>query len=395
MSITWDTGVTMTVEAAFGDAPYDTPSWTDISDYLEGIQINRGTAPTTIPQAIAATCTVMLKNDDARFDPGNTSSPYGLNKVIVGVPIRISATYSAATYRLFYGFATGWDVDYPDMGLRSVTVLSAVDGIQRLNQEGIGANTYPVESTSSRLAAVLDDVGWPAGLRNLDTGVTDVEAFDDDTTVTAFRHINDVVNIEAGRVFIAGDGDFTFHNRTHHAGGASSLYTFGPSDLPYSEVTVAYNDEFLYNTVEVTSADGTVARAEHITSIEDYGARVLAYSGVAATFNDATNVAEWQRSRFGVQRVRVSSFELKPQADPTNLWPAVLGLDLRDVVTVKTDPPGSGTNLTQKVAVDGISHTITHEEWVTVYDCFALAAHEIVDFWILGTSELGIDTRLA
>ena len=395
MSITWDTGVTLTVEAAFGDAPYDTPSWTDISDYLEGIQINRGTAPTTIPQAIAATCTVMLKNDDARFDPGNTSSPYGLNKVIVGVPIRISATYSAATYRLFYGFATGWDVDYPDTGLRAITVLSAVDGIQLLNQEGIGANTYPVESTSARLIAVLDDVGWPAGLRNLDDGVTDVEAFNDDTSVTAFRHINDVVNIEAGRVFIAGDGDFMFHDRVHHAGGVSGLYTFGPSDLPYTDVTVAYNDEFLYNTVEVTSADGTVARAEHVTSVQDYGPRVLSYTGIAATGNEALNVAEWQAQRFGSQRVRVESFEVKPQSDPTNLWPAVLGLDLRDPVTVKTDPPGSGTNLSELVAVEGISHTITHDLWVTVYDCFALAFIETNDFWILGTSELGSDTRLA
>ena len=397
MSIAWDTGVTLTVEIAVADDPYDaTPTWVDMSDWIEKITITRGGAPTPTPYAIAGTCTVSLNNDDGRFDPNNDSGPYsgGLGLSLAN-PVRVSAEYDATTYRLYYGFVTAWNVTYPDLGLRSVTDVVAVDYLQLLNQAGISDETYSAEKTSSRITAVLDDLGWPAGMRTLDTGVAYVAAFAQDTAVSAFAHLNDVASVEAGRLFIAGDGDVTFHNRTHHAGGATSKGTYGPSDLPYTEVTVAYNDDFLYNGVEITTPAGTVARASDIPSILNFGERTLSYTGIGETFNDADNTAEWQVDLYKDQQSRISSLTVKPQADPANLWPVVLDVDLRDAVLVKTDPPGTGTALSQLVTVEGISHEISLDMWETVYECHPLADHETDDYWILGTSELGTDTRIA
>ena len=393
MSITWDTGVTMTVEIAVGSDPYDaTPTWTDVSDYLEGITITRGTAPTTIPQAIAGVATVTFNNDDGRFDPYSILSPY--YPLAIANPIRVSVEYASTTYRLYYGFVTAWNVTYPDTGLRSLTDAVAADYLQILNQAGIASETYPVQKTSTRITAVLDYLGWPAGMRSLDTGVALVEAFDQDTSVSAFAHLNAAVSSEAGRLFIAGNGDVTFHRRTHHAGGATSKGTFGPSDLPYTDVTVAYDDDFLYNAVEVTVGDGLV-KATSASSIGNFGERTLAYTGVGSTANEAHNAAEWQVGQYATQRARITSIELKPQADPSNLWPLVLDVDLRDSILVKTDPPGTGTVLSQQVAVEAITHEITHEEWVTTWECHRLTELETRDSWILGTSVLGTDTILA
>jgi hypothetical protein len=135
--------------------------------------------------------------------------------------------------------------------------------------------------------------------------------------------------------------------------------------------------------------------ASDLTSVLNFGERTLSYAGVGANGNDADNTAEWQVYQYSNQRSRISSLTVKPQADPANLWPLVLDVDLRDAVLVKTDPPGSGTALSQLVTVEGITHDISLEMWETVYECQPLADHETDDYWILGTSELGDDTRIA
>jgi hypothetical protein len=52
--------------------------------------------------ATPGTATVVLRNGDNRFTPGNTSGPLGSN-VVAGKKIRIDAIYSSTTYPLFVG----------------------------------------------------------------------------------------------------------------------------------------------------------------------------------------------------------------------------------------------------------------------------------------------------
>ena len=387
----------LSVQAAFGYAPYASPSWTEITPYVHKITIRRGAARTVTPRAVAGRCTLTLNNQDDRFDPNNTASPY-YPDVVVTVPIRVQATWATVTYPVFYGFAGSWDVTYLAKGHRSVMVVPCVDGLALLNQHDISDQTYTVQDTDTRIGAVLSAVGWPGVLQDLDANIASVEAFAPTATVSAYKHLVDVAAAEVGRVFVAADGSLTFHNRTHHSGGASSEGTFGPAttDLDFDTVTPTYDDRFLYNDVRIKRATGTEQAASDATSITDHRNRTLSHAGIMVDDNSALNVAEWEVAMYKDVETRIRQVTVKPQADPTNLWPVVLGVDLHDSITVKTDPKGGGDGLNQQVAVESIRHDVTVDRWKTTYGCHPLSAAEIANYWILGTSnDLDTDTVLA
>jgi len=552
-------GVEMSIEAAFGYAPYATPVWTDISKYMRSVTIKRGIAASAVPQPVAGRCTLTLQNSDGRFDPSNTSSPYSPD-ILITVPIRVRAIYNVVTYPLYYGFATAWTVSYPGKGAVSLTTVECSDALQLFNQQSLAGSMYELEATDTRIGNILDDAGWPAGWRALDSGLarTGVHA---DTGGSALQHLTDAASAEAGRIFVAADGDVTFHNRTHHSGGATSEGTFGASDLAISDVVPQYDDRHLYNDVTVTRRPGadvtlrieTVPRDEsdgggpvggptgnvtitngvgesvnvdwetvingggtvlktaleslstidsvtvtvnagsvdpngisaprpatvgianatpsaalivgnsrgalspnvggirtpgrhvdayanggsvnfvHViepdvvedvggtslpaefdiitipastpipqtatdaTSVTAYRKRNITFAGTAQSNDaEAKNVAEWVLATYKDMQTRIESISIHPQADPTNVWPVVLGVDLRDSLTVTTVPPGGGTGLNQQVTVESITHQIGLDTWKVGYGCFPLAAIETANYWIVGSStDLDTDTIIA
>lgn len=94
------------VEIAFGYGPMDAaPAWTDVSAYVIGrVRIHRG-RQRLLEQAQTGTCSLTLSNRDGRFSPWNTSSPHYLagDGMQPGTPIRVTATYAAVTYPIWYG----------------------------------------------------------------------------------------------------------------------------------------------------------------------------------------------------------------------------------------------------------------------------------------------------
>ena len=389
-------GVELIVEAAFGYAPYSGVSWTDISKYVHRIVIRRGAESTPIPRTVAGQCTLELNNDDGRFDPNNTAGTY-YPDVILTVPIRIRATWDSTTYPIYSGFANSWDVAYPYKGSRSIVTVPCADGFQLLNQYLIPASaTYAEQRTDVRIAAVLDDVAWPSGLRDLDTGVENVEAFTaGDAETSALNHLTSVANAEVGRIFISGDGSFTFHNRTHHAGGATSKGTFGPSDLPYVDVAPSYDDNHLYNDIRVTRTAGETQTATDATSITAYRQRTLEQGGIMVNDAAAMSVAEWQLDMFKDMAARIDTITINPQASPTALWPVILGVDLRDAIVVKVVPRSGADSLNQQVSIEYIKHDIGVDRWLTTYGCYPLSTFAVGDYWIVGTSELDTETAIA
>ncbi len=403
MSVAWNTDVDLHVDAAFGYAPYDTsPVWTDIAQYVHNISVTRGETATPYPSAAAGTGTILLDNDDGRFDPSNSLSAYDPD-VVLTVPIRIQATYNAVTYPVFYGFVTKWGVGYPDGGKRSVVELAFTDGMQFLNQQTVwdaallGGGSGP--RADARIADILTLANWPPSWTDLDVGLADMGPLSDAQDQTVFEYMAQVASSDAGAVFIAADGTVKYHSRLHHSGGATSEGTFGPSDLRYIDVTPEYDDQFLYNEVVISGTfGGTVeidVQADDATSITANTTRSLPLAGVQSSQAEASNVAEWNVEKYKTLGTRITALVVLPQRDPAALWPIVLGLDLQDSIIVKTEPPGSGDDLNQQVSIQAISWSITLDTWNVEYGCFPLATIETNDFWILGTSKLDTETRLA
>ncbi len=398
MTVSFDADVTLTVEMAFGfGALHATPTWTDVSAYVRAFTTDRGRS-SVLGQFNAGTAGLTLDNRDGRFDPNNTSSPYSPN-VLVGVPIRIRATHSVTTYDVFRGTVEGWPLSYPEKGKDGVVEVPCVDGFKLLALHDLGGNTYVAEDTNARITAVLDDVGWPAAARDLGAGVGSVQAFTPDST-DALTHLLAVAEAEVGAFFIAGDGDATFHNRTQFSGSPASQGTFGQGggELKYADIGLSYDDDYLWNDVRVTREGGTEQTASDATSITAYGRRVLSKTGQPnADDNQALNAAEWLRDIYKDVRVRVDSLMLQPRSDAAGLWPQALGRELRQAVTVKLDPPGTGTTLNQLCVIEGISHSVSAQSktWDTTFRLAPLSSRETASYWILGTSLLDTGTILA
>lgn len=378
------------VEAAFGNTMFDTsPSWTDITSYVRAVDTDRG-RPSVDGRFTTGRASVVLDNRDGRFNPGNTAGAYYPN-VTIGVPMRVTVVEgTSSSYPVFYGSAREWSPDYPKSQDSTVTVPLA-DGFYNLNLEDLAAESFTADTTDGRITDVLDAVGWPPALRDLDTGIGTVQATDfaqpnDGGEQPALNHLCDVAEAEAGVLFMGADGKVVFQNRVAMS-GATPAATF--TDAEMSGLTVAYTDDYLWNVIRVAREDGL--QVEYDAS--GTGPRRVLTRDVMPMGNDAEvlNVAQWLAGMFGEQRERITSLTLKPLAVGVD---TVFGLELRNMVTVQHTPPG-GDALDQDCAVEQISHSFRKGDWTTVLSVAPLSTVESQAYWILGTSELGVSTRLA
>ena len=127
------------VEIAFDDGPYVvSPTWTDVTAYVRGMEISRGVNDDWELVA-SGSASVTLSNRDRRFDPFNTSGPY-YGKLLPRRQIRIRATHSATTYDVFRGFVDGWPPQWTDAGYDSTVTLSCFDALQLLGSSSLPAD---------------------------------------------------------------------------------------------------------------------------------------------------------------------------------------------------------------------------------------------------------------
>ena len=127
------------VEVAFTDGPYVvSPTWTDVTAYVRGMDISRGIPDDWTLQADGS-ATVVLSNRDRRFDPFNTTGPYYGN-LLPRRQIRIRATHGGTTYDVFRGFIAGWPPEWTDAGQDSTVTLQCFDALQLLGSSSLPAD---------------------------------------------------------------------------------------------------------------------------------------------------------------------------------------------------------------------------------------------------------------
>lgn len=388
-------GVTLLIEFGFGSGPYSaSPTWTDLTQYGMGLQTFRG-RQSVRAHFDAGSALITLDNDDGRFDPNNSSSPY-FGNMRIGTPVRIRTTFSAVTRPLFRGSVTRWPIGYPLDGHSSVVQIEVVENLSILNSTIVTAS-YAEAPVDDRIALILDSAGWPGAWRQLaDTSTLAAAQAVDGPALEAILQASDA---DAGHVFIQRDGDLEFQTRLALSGDASAA-TFNPGvALDYAGVDIAYDEDFLINSARITAVDGGVGTDSDATSIANHGAgipfQVELDTLISAPW--AQNLAEWTVDAYKDVAPRITALYIEPEVDTADLFPEVLGRELRDLITVVVNPPGTGSTLTQTVVVQGISHTVTADTWQTVYACHPAAPNEILaDYWILNVSDdLGVDTRLA
>lgn len=380
----------------FGSGPYEEfPVWEDVTAYVRSFTVDRGRTTVT-DRFEAGTGQIVVQNSDARFDPVNTASPF-YPDLRIKVPVAIEIDYLTSTTTIFRGMIEAFPLQYLSAGLHSEVSIPIVDGLPLLVGAPLDGYSYPEQLSGERVHAVLDDAGWPASFRDVDVGGGQLPA----TTIeglSAFDHLLEVVDVEAGHFFISADGFATFRSRASSA-GLSSSYTLGQTagDVRYQDLGRSYDDDYLFNVVNATRPEGVTQTAVDDDSIDFNGRSALPIDAPFINDGAALNVAEWQVARLSETVNRITPVVIQPDLDPTNMWPPAVGLELRDGVTVEFQPPGGGSAVNQLSSVEGVHHNYdaAAQTYQTSFDVWPLQEVETTGYWILGVSALDVDARLS
>lgn len=371
--------------------------WTDITEYVEGVQTDRGKARVEEDQR-AGTGTLELNNADHRFTPNNSESPYYPNvKPMRRIEIRAlgagawdSGLWDEGTWGdahgVFFGYVEAWPMVYRSS--TATTQVSIVDGFGPLNLARVSA-TYSQELSSARIAAVLDDADWPAGDRDIDTGQTTVQAATLELA-NPLAHLLKVADSENGLLFMDRDGNLRFRSRHGLIGGLldADSFTFGDGagEQLYESVVVEYDADDVWNEVSVSSQGVATQTASDAASIAEYKiVRTLEKTALLLTSTtEQADYAKFLLASYKDAAVRVDRIVFRL----AEFWDRVLSCDLGSKIMVVANPEGSDP-IVQPSYIEGIHWDIEGgSAWVCTWDVVPLTRR--ASFWVLGDSVQGI-----
>lgn len=412
---------TVTVEIAFTTDPDNTsPAYQDVTAYCMGMSINRG-RQYELDTIQPSTLNLKMANDDRRFDPTYTLSPYYPN-VLPMRKVRVSATWLGTTYYLFTGYVERWPLSWDAPAWGSVT-LTAVDGMAALSNATI-TGSFAQALTGTRVSDLLTAASWAtstpaAGYWTLGTsqlGTTTRLSYGIPTTVLdagkqtvqamtlvdtdqadALTKIQDAANAERGTFFLDGQGRAVFHDIRHRYNATSQITfadsAFSTTRLPYTNLVPDYDVTKIVNDVKVTATPGgTTQTVADETSRRNYLRRTLSLTPALTTDAAALNQAQFELHLRKDPALRFDSLTVKSSANAL-LWPFALGLELGQKVTVEHTTGANATivaqTLSQGCFVEAVSHTVGADlaDWQTRFQLSPSAKYDA--FFVLGTAALG------
>lgn len=382
----------LVVEFAPTNDPGDaSPTWVDISAYVRAFSTQRG-RQTELDRIEAGTATLVLDNQDQRFDPNNASGPY-YGDLKPMKRLRIRAVWDSVSYPIFSGLIESWPQEYPGR-VDAIARLRCVDAFKALNLCRL-TSSYSSEVSGTRVNNVLTSAGWPTGStwRDVDTGQSTVQAATLDGA--ALEHLQETVASENGLFFISRDGKATFIDR--HTLLTTSLdtdLTFGDdgTDLPYLDIGFRDTDVSLWNDVQISAPSLATQTATDAASITSYFRRTLTRSTLLTTTNDMSDVANFLVTKYAEPATRVDRLVVTGMAD-TSIWPQILDREIGHLIRVKRDP---GTAIQQDCVIEGIRFDATPENWRVTWTLSPTTGAQ--DYWTVEDavfSLLDSTTRLA
>lgn len=341
----------------------------EITSLVERVAIRRGRNRIT-SKFEPGMADITLYDQNGDWNPSNPNGAYYPNLV----PLRqviIQATYGGGTYFLFAGFIQSYDTGFWQ-GNEEVSrvTLRCVDGFRLLAGALLTTVTGGTagQDSGTRVNKILDQIGFPLSLRNIDTGDSTLQA-DPGTQRNTLDALQQVENSEFGGIFLDAQGRVNFKNRTAMINTPSTAaWTFADdgTNISYTNADVAFDDTTLLNSVTVTRVGGTAQTVSDQTSIDKYFLHSGTRSDILVQTNtEALNQAQAILATRKDPEPRIDSIQINLY-DDTNPNKPLSGIDteLLDGVTVTKTMPGS-SSITQSSVVIGIHHDVTKASWNT------------------------------
>jgi hypothetical protein len=406
-------GVAIAFDAAALTA---SPTWTRIDTIphvsVQRWEIHRG-RPTERDKTSVGSATITGIDTNGVLDPTNSGGTfYGKLNPVKQAGIALQNPVTSTWSTLYRGFVGDWNYEL-DTSEKFLTFdLSLVDALDILGDAEVipdtAGNTVPAESTGDvyytgqqvddRIKAALADAAlsagvteWPAGLMTIFTGNVAVQGTVYSPRTPILQVIDDAADAEFPGVanrYVSKDGIVTFHGR---------YARFNPSNVSYGIQTWKVGDEAAFVSDSATAvisalrftrgktnlinaalatpngiADADIAGqfVSDATSIAAYGARSVAFENLITGGGDelvplsalaeVKQYATYYVDNYKDPRTRVSQIEFRPSGTSgtraTALWALACGIELGDIVSLKTTHPGGG-GFNEDFFVEGISYT--------------------------------------
>ena len=362
----------------------------DVSNQVNRIETNRGrTALSDQFQTGALTLRIVDQSGD--FNPMNVSSPY-YNLLTPMKKVQITATYGSVTYPIFSGFITSYVTTYPDESGEdlAITTIQAVDAFRlaQLAQISTVTGATAGDLSGTRVNEILDQISWPATMRDVDAGLTTMQA-DPGTNRTALQALSTVALSEYGALYIDASGSFVFQDRSVTAGsigGTPTVFADNGTGIEYFDASWILNDVLVFNKATITRTGGTAQIALNQASIDKYFLHsyfldnlLMQSDSVALDYAQAYVASRAETS------IRVDSIVLDLYTPSYNTGIiAALDLDFFDPIKVVTTQPG-GSLLEKTLQIFGVRMNITPNSWKTTFTTL----EPVIDAFILNDTIYG------
>lgn len=364
----------------------------DVSNRVQAATVRRGRNPLT-DVFQTGTASIQIADQNGDFNPQNSSSPY-YNLLLPLRKIQLSGVdpSTGTAHAMFSGYITGYNYTQSrDTGQVSYTTITAVDGFQLLNLSTLStvAGSVAGETTGSRIGKILDQIGWPVSQRDIDTGLTTVQA-NPATTRTALSALQTVATTEYGALYMDASGQVVFQDRqltNTSVNGTPTVFADDGTGIAYSNVQWVLNDAQIFNDVNVTATGLATQSVSDATSIATYFKHSYNVSDLLMqTTAEALNYANSYLASRKDTTIRADSITLDlTSANYAAGVTAGLTLDYFDPVTIKQAQP-NGTTLQKTFQIFGVAHDVRPNQWRTTFTTL----EPIIDGLILDNINFGI-----
>ena len=343
----------------------------DVSNQINYIQTSRG-RNALVDQFQTGQLTLRIVDQNGDFNPTNPTGPY-FELLTPMKKVQISATYGATTYSLFSGFITSYVNTQPkDATEVAYTTIQAVDAFRLAQNAQVSTITGATAGNLSgtRINQILDQIDWPATMRDIDAGLTTMQA-DPGTNRTSLAAMQTVALSEYGAVYVDAAGSFIFQDRSVTAGsigGTPTVFTDIGAGIRYANAVWKLDDTLIFNKSTVTRLGGTAQVATNQASIDKYFLHSYFLDGLLMqTDAVALDYAQSYTASRAETSIRCDAVELDLYTPDYNTGIiAALDLDFFDPITVITTQPG-GSTLEKTLQIFGVGFNITPNSWKTTF----------------------------
>lgn len=357
----------------------------DISQELRGIAIRRGKSR-ELNRYDAGQLTVTFNNNNRWFDPNYELSPY-YGQIVPRREIRVSID---GEYQ-FIGVVEDWSLAYDPSGI-SVASCVAIDAFSNLSGQFITDFNPSTQLSGARINAALDNIGWPAELRDIDTGFQILEAQTIIDPIGVVDYFSKVEFSEPGSIFISKDGKVKFVDRGGGYVESEVVFSDSGDGIPYENISVVYGSELLYNKIGLTN-EFDEAIVEDLDSQDSYGIRELLLATFIEGQTELNNTANFLLGKYKEPEYRFEGLTVSLNTLPSATQEAVLGLELGDIIEIKFTPSDIPPQITQGARIISIEHRGDPSNYQIVFGFESLGGAPFIigsaNFGIIGVGVIG------